>query len=56
VRPRACVSFQRELVGPPVVGPQSCLGAGRGTYSCQNQFCALGKLDSMFNDRRCQLA
>ena len=56
VRPRAWVSFQRQLVGPQVVGPQSCLDAGRGTYLRQNQFSARGELDSMFNDHRGQLA
>jgi hypothetical protein len=39
-----------------VVGPESGWRAGRGSYSRQNQFCAWGKLDSMFNDHRGQLA
>ena len=55
-----CVGFisetGRQLDGPQVVGPQSILCAGRGTYSRQTQFCALEKLDSMFNDHRGELA
>jgi hypothetical protein len=59
-RAASCVGIVSEaagqLVGPQLVGPQSCLGAGRATYLRQNQFCARGKLDSMFNDHRGQLA
>jgi hypothetical protein len=46
----------RQLDGPQVVGPQSVLCAGRGTYSRQTQFCARGNLNSMFNDHISQLA